>query len=341
MNEILKLLKPYKSVSIIGMNKNVGKTTTLNHILKEARGSVSLGLTSIGRDGEELDRVTATEKPKIYIEKGTVIATAKQCLLNSDFTREIVRTTGINTPMGEVVICKALSDGYVDLGGPSVNSYMTNIKDQLLSLQCDLVIVDGALSRKTFASPAITEATVLSTGAALSRSMKTVISETKHTMDLLSLPHEQDRSILNVATKICDSGIIGIVYKDGTYKVLEVLTALEALKEIVEALSEQVSHVVIKGAVSDKLIKNIMTSTNLYKDITFLVEDGTKLFISSESLYRFHRQGGVIKVLNKITVVCITSNPKSPYGYEFPKDEFLKGLREAVNVPVFDVVGGK
>jgi len=90
MNEILKLLKPYKSVSIIGMNKNVGKTTTLNHILKEARGSVSLGLTSIGRDGEELDRVTATEKPKIYIEKGTVIATAKQCLLNSDFTRERV-----------------------------------------------------------------------------------------------------------------------------------------------------------------------------------------------------------------------------------------------------------
>jgi len=106
-------------------------------------------------------------------------------------------------------------------------------------------------------------------------------------------------------------------------------------------LSEQVSHVIIKGAVSDKLIKNIMTSTNLYKDVTFLVEDGTKLFISSESLYRFHRQGGVIKVLNKITVVCITSNPKSPYGYEFPKDEFLKGLREAVNVPVFDVLGGK
>jgi len=59
MNEILKLLKPYNSVSIIGMNKNVGKTTTLNHILEEARGNMSLGLTSIGRDGEELDRVTS------------------------------------------------------------------------------------------------------------------------------------------------------------------------------------------------------------------------------------------------------------------------------------------
>ncbi|MEG1257296.1 hypothetical protein [Clostridium sp.] len=341
MNEILKLLKPYNSVSIIGMNKNVGKTTTLNHILEEARGNMSLGLTSIGRDGEELDRVTSTEKPKIYIEKGTSIATAKQCLLNSDFTREIIKTTGINTPMGEIVICRALSDGYVDLGGPSVNSYMTNIKDQLLSLNCDLVIIDGALSRKTFASPAITEATVLSTGAALSRSMKTVINETKHTMDLLSLPHEQDRSILNVATNILTEGIVGVIYKDKTYKILEVLTALEASKEIVEALNDEVTHVVIKGAVSDKLIKGIMTSTTLYKNITLLVEDGTKLFINSDSLYRFHKQGGNIKAISKITVVCITANPKAPYGYEFPKKEFLQGLREVVNIPVFDVIGGE
>lgn len=341
MNEILKLLKSYKSVSIIGMNKNVGKTTTLNHILKEARGNISLGLTSIGRDGEELDCVTATEKPKIYIECGTVIATAKQCLLNSDFTREILKTTGINTPMGEVVICKALSDGYVDLGGPSINSYMTVIKDELLSLNCDLVIIDGALSRKTFASPSITEATIMSTGAAVSRSMKTVIKETKHTMDLFSLPSEEDRSILSVATKILDLGTIGIINQDGTYKVLEVLTALDASKEIVEALDKEVTHVVIKGAISDKLIQSIMNSTNLYKNIVFIVEDGTKLFISSETLYKLKRQGGTIKVLNKITVVCITSNPKSPYGYEFPKTEFLNGLREAINVPVFDVVGGE
>ncbi len=158
MNNILDLIKDYNSVSIIGMNKNVGKTTTLNHILKEARGNRLLGLTSIGRDGEDLDRVTATEKPKIYIEKNTIIATAKQCLFNSDITKEILKTTGIHTPMGEIVICRALSDGYVDLGGPSVNSYMTEIRDELLSLNCDLVIVDGALSRKTFASPATTKA---------------------------------------------------------------------------------------------------------------------------------------------------------------------------------------
>jgi len=341
MNEILKLIKAYDSVSIIGMNKNVGKTTTLNHILKEARGKMPLGLTSIGRDGEEVDRVTATEKPKIYIEEGTVLATAKQCLFNSDITREIIKSTGIHTPMGEVIICRALSDGYVDLGGPSLNSYLAQIREELLSLGSELVIIDGALSRKTFASPAITKATILSTGAALSRSMRKVIDETKHTIELLSLPHEDESSIVNVAKHIIGQGRVGVIYKECTHRTLEVLTALEASKEIVEALDETVTYVVIKGVISDKLIEDIMKSTNLYKQITFLVEDGTKVFLTSDTLYKFQKQGGIIKVINPINVVCVTANPKSPYGYEFDKDKFLEGLRQCLAVPVFDVVGGR
>ena len=55
MLSIFDMIQKYDSISIIGMNKNVGKTTTLNHIFKEARGKISLGLTSIGRDGEEMD----------------------------------------------------------------------------------------------------------------------------------------------------------------------------------------------------------------------------------------------------------------------------------------------
>lgn len=339
MNKLLELLSPYKSVSIIGMSKNVGKTTTLNHILKEARGNMSLGLSSIGRDGEELDRVTATEKPRIYIEKGSVIATAKQCLFNSDITKEIIKSTGINTPMGEVVICRALSDGYIDLGGPSVNSYMCDIKDELLELDCDLVIIDGALSRKTFASPSITEATVLSTGAALSSSMRKVIEETKHTVDLLSLPHEQDSEIINIAKEIVNKSHIGVIFKNKYYKTLKLDTALEASKEIVEALSDEVAYVVIKGVVSDKLVDDIMKSTDLYKNITLLVEDGTKIFLTRETLYKFQKQGGIIKVMNKINVVCITVNPKSPYGYEFPKDIFLEELKKLVDIPVLNVRG--
>jgi len=338
---IFDMINKYDSISIIGMNKNVGKTTTLNHILKEARGRISLGLTSIGRDGEDQDIVTATRKPKIYIERGTVIATAKQCLLNSDITREILKTTGFNTPMGEIIICRALSDGYVELGGPSVNSYMTLICDELKRFGSKLVIVDGALSRKTFASPSITNATILSTGAALSRSMVKVIEETSHTVKLLSLTNEEDSLVLKLANDILDLSRIGIIYRDNTIKMLDVLTALESSKEIIEILDENTSYVVIKGVVSDKLLEDIMKATNKYKGVIFLVEDGTKLFLTMGTLYKFKKQGGIIKTINHINVVCVTCNPKSPYGYEFDKHKFLDGLRNNLNVPVFDVIGGE
>ncbi|MBU5228038.1 hypothetical protein KQI36_15510 [Clostridium senegalense] len=337
---ILDLIKDYESLSIIGMNKNVGKTTTLNKILEDTRGKYTLGLTSIGRDGEELDRVTATEKPRIYVEKDTIIATAKECLFNSDITREILKTTNIHTPMGEIVICRALSDGYVDLGGPSVNSYMADIKNELLNFGCDLVIVDGALSRKTFASPTITKATILSTGAALSRSMRKVVEETSHTVNLLSLPHETNEDILKICNEEFEDKRVGIIFKDLTFKSLNIKTSLEAAKEVSSLLDENVAYVLIRGVLTDSVIEGIMKSTNFYKNITFLCEDGTKLFLSKDNLYKFTKQGGVIKVLSPIKVLCVTTNPKSPYGYEFDKQKFVDALKEELDIPVFDVIGG-
>ncbi|MBZ9633262.1 hypothetical protein [Clostridium sp. FP1] len=341
MLSIFQMVQKYESISIIGMNKNVGKTTTLNHILKEARARVSLGLTSIGRDGEDQDIVTATEKPKIYVECGTLIATAKQCLLNSDITREILKTTGFNTPMGEIVICRALSDGYVDLGGPSVNSYMTLICEDLKKFGSKLTIVDGSLSRKTFASPAITNATILSTGAALSKSMAAVIEETSHAVKLLSTENEVDDEILKLASEVLCKGRIGIISGDNNMKILDTLTALGSSKEIAEAMDETTSYVVIKGVVSDNLLEDIMSTTKMYRGVTFLVEDGTKLFLTRDTFYKFKVQGGIIKTINPINIVCVTSNPKSPYGYEFDKYKFLDGLRNNLNVPVFDVIGGE
>lgn len=341
MLSIFQMVQKYDSISIIGMNKNVGKTTTLNHILKEARGKISLGLTSIGRDGEDQDLVTGTEKPKIYVESGTLIATAKQCLLNSDITREILETTGFNTPMGEIIICRALSDGYVDLGGPSVNSYMTIICDELKRFGSKLVIVDGALSRKTTASPSITKATILSTGAALSKSMGVVIEETRHTVTLLSTENEVDVEVLKLASGILSKGRIGIIYKDKTIKILDALTALGSSKDIVQVLDETTAYVVIKGVVSDNLVQDIMSNTKKYTGVTFLVEDGTKLFLTRDTLYKFKVQGGIIKTINPINIVCVTANPKSPYGYEFDKRKFLDGLRNSLEVPVFDVIGGE
>jgi hypothetical protein len=339
--EILDLCRQYNNVCIIGMAKNVGKTTVLNHIINKARGKISLGLTSIGRDGEDKDRVTSTEKPKIYVERGTCIATAKQLLLSSDITKEILTTTGMHTPMGEVVIARALSDGYVELGGPSINSHMRKICSELKNLGSSLVLVDGALSRKTSASPSITEAAILSTGASLSGSIDKAINLTKHTVKLLSLEPEKDPEILMLSKEILKDLRVGIIYRDKTVKKLNSLTSLEASKEIVENLNKDSTHIFIKGILSDKLLEDIMKSTDKFNATTLLVEDGTKLFLNVDTLYKFEKQGGNIKVINKINLVCLTVNPKSPSGYEFNKNEFLEKLQASVHIPVIDVLGGE
>lgn len=62
--------------------------------------------------------------------------------------------------MNKIVIFRALSDGYVELVGPSLNSQIKYIINLLSNYGSDLSIIDGALSRKTLGSPSITEATI-------------------------------------------------------------------------------------------------------------------------------------------------------------------------------------
>lgn len=78
---LYELIKPYSSVSLIGMCKNAGKTTVLNRLIKDCRRmDESIALTSIGRDGERSDLVTNTKKPEIFVYDGTIIATAEKLL---------------------------------------------------------------------------------------------------------------------------------------------------------------------------------------------------------------------------------------------------------------------
>jgi hypothetical protein len=333
--KLIHLIKKYNSLSIIGMDKNVGKTTVLNFIINNIQeNQTPLGLTSIGRDGEEIDGVTNTEKPKIYVRKGTLLATAKQCLYTGDITREILETTGINTPMGEVIIARALSDGYVELGGPSVTASMSVICKRLRDLGSELVLVDGALSRKTLASPSVTEAAILATGAALSNSMEAVVEKTKHAVDLMSTEAENDKKILDICTKLSPACRITVINKDYSLKTLNCITALEASREIVDNIDNNTSHIFIRGVISSSLIEAIMKVSTLYNKVTFLAEDGTKLFLSKDTLLKFKRAGGSIKVLSPIKIICLTCNPTSPYGYTFDGDAFRQKLQSAINIPV-------
>ena len=75
MGLLHELSTKYKTLSIVGMAKNAGKTTALNYLIEEAIDEgIVLGITSTGRDGETQDLVTGTEKPRVFLEEDMLVA---------------------------------------------------------------------------------------------------------------------------------------------------------------------------------------------------------------------------------------------------------------------------
>ena len=94
----------------------------------------------------------------------------------------------VTTALGRVVTAKALQEGKILLSGPSSGSALKRWMSSLNNFGIDLILVDGALSRLSTASPAISEAMVLSTGAAFSANIKDLVARTSFVVDLINLP---------------------------------------------------------------------------------------------------------------------------------------------------------
>ncbi|WP_291259624.1 hypothetical protein [Fusobacterium sp.] len=341
MLDVYTLLKQYKRISIIGMEKNVGKTTLLNFLINKIGDKKVVGLTSIGRDGEEVDVVTTTSKPRIYVYPNTVIATARDCLRNCDITGEILYTTDFSTPMGNIVIVRAITSGYVDIAGPSYNSQIKEILELMERYGSELSIVDGALSRKGSAMSDVTEATILSTGAALSLDMGKVIDETKTTVSLLQLPVFENMELKKYIEHHFLETRAVVIYRDGSIINLEGISSLESNEEIKNYFNDDIEVIAIRGAITQKFLETLIKNRQNFKNLTLVIKDGTRVFTDFITLKKIEACGINIRVLNPINLLFVTCNPHSPLGYDFPKEKFRTLLEEKLNVNVIDVVGEK
>lgn len=337
---LLNLIKSkYDTVSIVGMSKNSGKTVTLNHLIHEAEeASIPIGITSIGRDGEYKDVITELEKPRIYVDKGTIIATTTELLKLGNAKVKILKTTDYRTPLGEIVIGKVIAKGNIEIGGPQNLKELNEITQIMHSLGAEIVIIDGALDRKSSAAPIISEATILSTGAILSRDMNKVVDETLHVVNLFNLPTLEDNSIRDIILNLINENKIAIIDKNLNVNTLSLLTAIGAGKIIGSHVKDDSKYLVIPGSLVKNTIEDIINTTKSYKNIEIVVNDGTKIFIRPKDWIRFQRLGVSIKVLHPINLIGITINPYSPMGYSFDKIEFLEKMKNSINtIPVVNL----
>jgi len=333
---LINAIRKNKVISIIGLSKNVSKTTTLNHIINLLKDKQRIGVTSIGRDGEPYDAITELPKPKIIVEEGTIFATAEGSLKNSNIDAELIKGTDFTTPLGIINIYKAKNKGYVELAGPSMNKQLKDLCNNMLEIGCDVIFIDGAFDRRSFATPLISDATILSTGASVSRNREKVVDQTSHIYDLFSLEIVKDDKIRKISKEIILTAQVGVINDDYSTNKLGESTALGSSKVIFDQLTKDAKYLVIKGAITDSILDEYITNKKV-KIFTVIATDPTKLFISKQVFYKFIKKGGRLKVLDRINLIAITVNPTSPLGYEFENNQFMRLLQERINIPIFNL----
>ena len=302
--QLLQRLHSVRTMSIVGMCKNAGKTTMLNWLLEQGRLQGTLGLTSIGRDGESTDVVTGTEKPGIFVREGTLIATAQDMLRLGDITREILMTTGIPPPLGEVVIVRARSAGYVQLAGPSITTQLKAVSHAFFDLGADISIIDGALGRKSLGARAVAEGVILCTGASYDMNMDKVVADTAHIYHLMNLPKAE--------------------------------TLPPEAAEGLEKCWRQHGAALVTGALTDSMVLPLLRS-GVLRNGRLVVKDPSKVLLKPDTLDKLATRSVTLETEEAARTLCVTVNPVSAYGWRFDKDAFMAAMTAAVDAPVINV----
>ncbi len=322
----------YRSLSIVGLEKNTGKTVCLNYILRRMNDmGVPVGVTSIGVDGEQVDAVFATAKPEIVLYEGTNFITSEKHYLGRQLISDIVAVDEMRTSLGRLVSARVLVRGKVLLSGAATTGLLRRQIADLQSLGSRVAIVDGALSRLSLASPTVTDAMVLATGAAVSVSLQQLTARTRFVHRLICLDEAEEplRSTLNAI----ESGLWA-VDSDGVPHDLGI-SSVFLIGRAEGDILRYGRTLFASGAVSDRLLKMLAARG---KDITLIVRDFTKIFATPEAYAEFTRRGGRMMVLQRSRLIAVTLNPTSPQGFTLDSRAACDALADALQMPVYDVM---
>ena len=308
MGELLDLVGGHRRVSIVGMCKNAGKTTVLNKLISECASRVPAALCSVGRDGEKRDVISGLKKPGIFIEAGTLFATTTGLLERCEVEAELVLSTGFGTPLGEVVALRALSGGFVELSGPSMNARLPELFDLFMSLGAGMILIDGAVSRKASVSPAVAGCSILCVGADYDPDMRKAVSDTAHTAALLGAPGLPDDTAADVS-----------------------LTGA-----VTDSVCDRIAGGKKRLAVDDAAARARTGGTGAKTRL--VADDASKLMLSREALARLRAGGFELYVRDPVKLACICINPHCTLGRpDFNKGRFLREMQEATDTPVVNV----
>lgn len=303
--------------SVIGLAKNTGKTRTLVALLAELHARVrSVGLTSVGRDGERDDILDPRiPKPPVAMPPGGLVATSEQLLRAAGVDYEVLDRTGYSTPLGHTVIARLPAGGAIEIAGPSSNAATAKVCDTMLELGADQVLIDGAINRRAAASPSVADVVVLATGAALHRSRDEVVAQTVAAVETMTLPVSGDPAFLDAADAA--EGSVAVL-GSGERVALERRVTLGGAAGDIDALfrGAGLNGVLLGGALCESFVDEIRRRTRGRK-VSLVARDSSRVFLSNRSCSWYRGYGVSIEVLRPTVLAGLTVNPVAPLAHRF------------------------
>jgi hypothetical protein len=329
----IKEILNHKSLSIVGLEKNTGKTECLNYILRRLKNSdKKIAVTSVGVDGESIDSVKNTQKPEIELFENVVFITSESHYRQKKITAAILDLSERRTALGRLVTARSLSGGKLVFSGPSDTQWLKTCIDGMDRYGVDTTLVDGAVSRLSLASPAVTEAMILCTGAAVSPQPAQIARKTRFVVDLIQLPQFSGPATASLSEK---GGGVWSLDDEGQIHGLAIPSVF-LIEKYKDALFEKGDILYFSGAVSDKLLLFLKSQKNIAEK-TLVVRDFTRLFVSPEVLRSFQHKGGQIRVLFRPRLLAVCINPTSPEGARLDSAALRDLLEASLHIPVYDI----
>lgn len=318
-------LSNYHTIAIIGTAKNAGKTTALNALLTDTKHQ-KIAITSIGLDGEKIDQLTNLEKPSIHAYKDMIIATAKDTLSVITSPYELLEELPINTPLGKITLIKLQKDGDVLIAGPSSLDDLKTLKNKLSTYNLDHLFIDGALFRKSSAASHLSDAIILSTGAALHQNMQKVIHETKSLINTMHLPNKDIKLIDETHLLLKNQEII----QDKGDFLANPSTLLSQAEFALELR--------IKGAITNRLIGQLIASKQNIPPLEIIINDFTMINADLELFQKLYLLGHTVKTIKQVPLLLLTINPTSPYFEGFDPVDFEEAMKQALpDIKIIDI----
>ncbi|HEU4706204.1 MAG TPA: hypothetical protein VFS64_03350 [Solirubrobacterales bacterium] len=339
---LLDSLEGSRRIGVLGLAKNTGKTVAVGTLIRELgeRGR-RIGITSIGRDGEEVDAINSEiRKPRIYCPAKTLVATTEPLLRRSQIPHRTLVATGIRTPLGKVAIADLQAGGELEIAGPSSQAGLRAVSDEMLARGAATVVVDGSIDRRAAASPLVADTVVFATGAVLGPAIEDVAEATGRAFGWATVSLTDDRRIRELGTAAPRRTLL---VRGDEVRELPATFALTVEPGEIRSLlrgSDGEDPVLLVGGVLPERLLEALAFQRRGNPVRVVAADPTMVFTKAKTIGWYQRKGVAIEVLRRARLGAVTVNPTLPPSLRLNSELLRNAIRERLRdqVPIVDVL---